>query len=246
MHSLTEHSTGGVFKSAITKREYPFTRDRDGKSKREALAKMEAEANAVMAANNARAGRVLSKREHVNGVVDERTDRIVRSGEPDADRNHFRDYAAMTENELAHAPRYDKQRIQGRIDHFHKLADELDAKRVAAKVHEALMTSSEVQTALSRAATWVVRLETNHGIPNAWVEDARARLTALQRTGDFAKFWQENDAFEKTRNEFLQAKAAALDEKSEALAAEMTAAREALAEEVAATPEAPEGEAAQA
>jgi len=239
------HRPGNKLRSHLTGKEYPFVKDRDGRSKREAVAKLTADDTSVRAANNERAAPVLNREltetEHRTGnwIPDTRTTKekvaqdAVHKSQPkhDPDRNHHAEYAAELETKLSRATAREKPGIQRRLDILRQSAAEFDTRLAERKSREAHRSSPAFTDAVVYGQAWIARLETNGSIPQEWVDGARARIEALNLTGDVDAFWKANDAFEAERQTTLKQKTAALDAEAAAVRAEAAAvSREAKAE----------------
>lgn len=221
-----------AYKGFLSNEVFPFEDDRDGSSRRRAAQAADRSDDAVRAANNQRAramgyNRPLTEREHSSGkfAIDTRTDRekvyadaSVRTPR-EVSGNPYTTRIAELQNELATATGKRIQQIEARLRPLQSDSDVWDKRAADKAARDALMSSTDVQTALTYAQTWVDRLLLKPDVPQQWVEGARDRLESLKATGDFETFYRLNDVFEAERAKVLSERAAALDNQAAELKA---------------------------
>lgn len=247
---MSHSDKGNRLISHLSKREYPYSRDRDGSSKRQALAKLAADDATIRDAANSRAAPVLNRqlteREQRQGnwTPDTRTpaEKIRQDtthlSQPahDPERDYQAERVATLQKKLAKSySNEDKFKIQRRIDLALAESQKFQTALAARKEREALMASPAVTDALVIGKAWVARLETNPACPQEWCDRAKARLERLQLTGDTESFWRETDAFEAERQTVLEQRTQALDAEAAAVRAQAAEVRRESKEEI--TPE---------
>lgn len=214
-------SKPGKLVSLLTKKEYPYTPDRNGSSRRAAEAALTRDNAEYAAAMQARAGRPVSTRELAAGRATDPDTRSVRervaseaatTGQPahDPDVSPWLMSLGAAQSVIARTPA-ERARKQSRIDLYAAKHATWEQERAAQREHAERLAAPEVQTAIGHAQARVNSLTMDGSATQSEIDGAQARLDALQASGDSDAYLAATRAADATRLDRLRAERAAIE-----------------------------------
>ena len=201
---MSSYSTRpGKLISYLTKREYPFTPDRDGASRKAAEAQLKADDIQFRSAMQTRAGREVSARELMAGkpaTVDTRSirEQVTQDGNltataPDPNRNPWASALDNARKMIARLPA-DRSRKAARVAMYEAKYAEWEQSRQREREQAEILARPDVAQAIEHASKRVDSLTMDGTASQAEIDGARARLEQLQATGDVAGYQADTQA----------------------------------------------------
>jgi hypothetical protein len=184
----------GYLVSYATGREYPFTPDRDGASRKAAEAQLKADDSQYRQAMQSRAGREVSSRELMAGRPTPPPDlrsvraQVEQDGQltataPDPNRNPWQGALDSARKMIARLPA-DRSRKAARIAMYEAKFQEWEQGRQREREHEEILARPDVVQAIDHASKRVDALMMDTTASQDEIDAARGRLDALRQTGD--------------------------------------------------------------
>lgn len=197
-----------AFRSVLSGKEYLFHSSPDNADRKRALESLRADDAKIIEAQNQKAGRRLTWREHQAGwQADTRpfrekfAEQVQVTSQPkhNADDNPHRKRIAEVMEDYRLTPAQRQRRIQ-----MAELAAELwDRERAATKEREAKLSSSEYRSAKLDCETTILLCKTNPLAPREWLDSVKQRMSQLEETLDTSRYWKDTLAWESQRDRFL-------------------------------------------